>query len=251
MSNSYSTLVAAHYRAFVRDRTSLFFTFAFPLVFLVTFGLVFHGQRLPSGQTYISSIAPGVMTWGVANGALFGAAFTLMHWRRSEVLHVVRMTPTRTATLLASRYTVSLAFALVQAVVFLGVAMTPVFGLHIGSLWALSLPVLITGLATFTAIGVVVGTYANTPEAVAAVANCIMVPMAFLSGSFFPIEGSPRWLQIISDAMPLGYLSRGVEHALAGDDAVSTALVSCVALAGFTVLFIGVMARTFRWTRSV
>jgi ABC-2 type transport system permease protein len=248
--SSYSTLAAAHYRAFVRDKTSLFFTFAFPLVFLVTFGLIFHGQRLPNGQTYISSIAPGVMTWGVANGALFGVAFTLMHWRRSEVLQVVRMTPTRTATLLASRYTVALGFALVQAVVFLGVATTPAFGLHIGSLWALSVPVLIAGLAAFTAIGVVVGTYADSPEAVAAVANCIMVPMAFLSGSFFPIEGSPGWLQGLSHALPLRYLSQGVGHSLSGRDALPTMLVSCAALLGFTVLFVGVVSRTFRWTRS-
>src|SRR5579859_311816 len=110
-------------RAFIRDKTSLFFTFVFPLVFLVVFGLIFHGQSLPGGGHYIGSIAPGVMAWGVANGAVFGVAFTLMNWRRTEVLQLIRMTPARTQTVLSSRFVVAVTIGLIQSVLFIGVAL--------------------------------------------------------------------------------------------------------------------------------
>ena len=60
----------ANYRAYVRDRTTLFFTFAFPLFFLGIFGLIFRGQTVePDGLPYINYIAPGVLSWGVGNAA--------------------------------------------------------------------------------------------------------------------------------------------------------------------------------------
>ncbi|MEU7607532.1 ABC transporter permease, partial [Streptomyces sp. NPDC041003] len=75
--SAYTALTAAGYRAQVRDKATLFFTFAFPLLFLVVFGLIFSGQDVEeTGRPYISYIAPGVMSWGVANAAVFGIAFT-------------------------------------------------------------------------------------------------------------------------------------------------------------------------------
>src|SRR5579859_3064541 len=156
-------------RAFIRDKTSLFFTFVFPLVFLVVFGLIFHGQSLPGGGHYIGSIAPGVMAWGVANGAVFGVAFTLMNWRRTEVLQLIRMTPARTQTVLSSRFVVAVTIGLIQSVLFIGVALLPAFGLHLSASWPLAVPVVVLGLAAFFTIGMVIGTFASSPEAVAAV----------------------------------------------------------------------------------
>ena len=66
MTSAYAALTRAGYRANTRDKTTLFFTFAFPLVFLVVFGLIFQGQTVEeSGQPYIEYIAPGVLAWGV------------------------------------------------------------------------------------------------------------------------------------------------------------------------------------------
>lgn len=94
--SAYAALSQAGYRAYTRDKTTLFFTFAFPLLFLIVFGLIFQGQEVEeSGKPYINYIAPGVLSWGVANAAVFGVGFTLMQWRRDDILRLVRMTPTR------------------------------------------------------------------------------------------------------------------------------------------------------------
>ncbi|MCL7378527.1 MULTISPECIES: ABC transporter permease [unclassified Streptomyces] len=249
--SAYAALTAAGYRAQVRDKATLFFTFAFPLLFLVVFGLIFRGQEVEeTGRPYISYIAPGVMSWGVANAAVFGVAFTLMQWRRDDLLRLIRMTPTRLPSVLGSRYVLALAVGVFQAVVFIAVAMLPLFGLELNARWPLALPVLVLGITAFLTIGVVIGSYANTPEAVAAIANCLMVPMAFLSGSFLPLDMMPSWLQTISRVLPLRYLNDAVSAALSGRGDLGDIALGCGGLVVFTVIFGALAVKTFRWSNS-
>lgn len=249
--SAYTALTAAGYRAQVRDKATLFFTFAFPLLFLVVFGLIFSGQDVEqSGRPYISYIAPGVMSWGVANAAVFGIAFTLMQWRRDDLLRLIRLSPTPLTTVLASRYVLALVVGVVQAAVFVAVAMLPGFGLELDGRWPLVLPALGLGITAFMAIGVIVGNYAKTPEAVAAIANCMMVPMAFLSGSFLPLDMMPSWLRTVSRVLPLRYLNDAASGALTGTGSLASIGIGCAALAGFALLFGGIGLKTFRWSNQ-
>ncbi|MEV0264620.1 ABC transporter permease [Streptomyces sp. NPDC050617] len=249
--SGYTALTQAHYRAFVRDKTSLFFTFAFPLIFIVVFGLLFGGQSVPGGRHVIDFMAPGVMAWGVGNGALFGVAYTLMHWRRSDVLRLVRLTPTSIFTVMASRFVVVLGIGVVQAALFIAIATLPVFGLTVTAQGVvLALPVLLLGILAFFSIGLIVGTYANSPDAVAAIANCVMIPMAFLSGSFFPMSSSPGWLQGFSRILPLRYMNEGVTNVLSGTKGASSLLVPCAGLLVFAAVFALLAAKTFKWSKE-
>jgi ABC-2 type transport system permease protein len=42
---AFNKLIIANFKQFIRDRTALFFTFAFPLLFMVIFGLAFSGEQ--------------------------------------------------------------------------------------------------------------------------------------------------------------------------------------------------------------
>ncbi|MBM9619357.1 ABC transporter permease [Streptomyces zhihengii] len=247
--SAYAALTRAGHKAYTRDRTTLFFTFAFPLLFLVVFGLIFSGKDVEqSGAPYIDYIAPGVLSWGVANAAVFGIGFVLMQWRRDDILRLIRMTPVRLPAVLASRYVLAVAIGVVQAVLFVAVAMLPFFGLAPAGSWPLVLPVLVLGITAFLAVGVIVGTFAKTPEAVAAVANCLMIPMAFLSGSFFPIDAMPGWMQDLAHALPLYYLNDGVSAALTGSGSGSDIALACGVLAGVALVLGAVALKTFRWS---
>ncbi|WP_103500641.1 MULTISPECIES: ABC transporter permease [Streptomyces] len=247
--SAYTALSQAGYRASVRDKTTLFFTFAFPLIFLVVFGLIFSGQDVAeSGRTYISYTAPGVLSWGVGNAAVFGVGFALMQWRRDDLLRLIRMTPTSLVSVFASRYTLALVIGVVQAVLFVAVAMLPAFGMELDSRWPMALPILVLGVTAFLAMGVIVGSIASTPEAVAAIANCVMVPMAFLSGSFFPMEFMPGWMETLSWALPLRYFNDAISAALVGSGDLGDIAVGCAGLVAFTVVFGAIAARTFRWS---
>ncbi|MEC3997829.1 ABC transporter permease [Actinacidiphila sp. DG2A-62] len=248
MSTAYAALTRAAYLASVRDRTTVFFTFAFPLVFLLVFGLLFRDQTVNDGLPYINYTAPGVLSWGVGNAALFGPAFALMHWRRDDILRLVWRTPTPLPTVLGSRFAVAVGTGLVQAVLFTAVAVLPVFGLRLSGDWPLALPLLVLGVTAFLAMGLVVGSLADTPEAVAAIANCVMVPMAFLSGAFYPADLLPGWIRTLSWIFPLRYLDHGLTNVLAGRADLGPLALDCLGLAGFAAVFGLIAARTFRWS---
>jgi ABC-2 type transport system permease protein len=97
-------------------------------------------------------------------------------------------------------------------------------------------------------MGLVVGTVADTPEAVAAIANLVMVPMAFLSGSFFPDDLMPGWLRTIAKVLPLHYLNDGLTDAMGGRGDLGDIAVDCAGLVVFTVVFGLIAIRTFRWS---
>ncbi|TDC66456.1 ABC transporter permease [Streptomyces hainanensis] len=247
--SAFAALGEAGYRAYTRDKTTLFFTFAFPMLFLVVFGLIFSGQDVEqSGRPYISYIAPGVLSWGVANAAVFGVGFTLMQWRRDDILRLIRMTPTPLSAILGSRYVLAVGIGVVQGVVFVAVALLPMFGLELSGGWPLAVPLLVLGVTAFLALGAIVGSFCRTPEAVAAVANCLMVPMAFLSGSFYPLDAMPSWLQTVSVVLPLRHLNDGISAALTGSGSGSDMGLAAAGLVAFAAVFGAVAFRTFRWS---
>ncbi|MFR9796944.1 ABC transporter permease [Streptomyces sp. MS06] len=248
--SAYTALTRAGCAASVRDRTTLFFTFAFPLSFLVLFGLIFQGQQVEGGLSSINYIAPGVLSWGVGNACVFSIGFALMQWRRDDLLRLIWRSPTPLRTLLASRWTLALGVALVQAVLFVAVALLPFFGLRLNGPWWAAVPLLVLGVTAFLALGVLVGSVADTPEAVAAIANLLMVPMAFLSGSFFPDDLMPGWLRTLAKALPLHYLNDGLTDALGGRGDLGDIAADCAGLALFTVVFGLVATRVFRWSNE-
>ena len=246
--SAYAALNRATYLASIRDKATLFFTFAFPLAFLVLFGLIFHGQKVEGGLASINYIAPGVLSWGVGNAAVFSVGFALMQWRRDDLLRLLWRTPTPLRTLLASRWTIVLGVATVQTVLFTSVALLPFFGLSIDGPWWAMVPLLVLGVTAFVALGLVVGSVANTPEAVAAIANITMVPMAFLSGSFFPDDMMPHWLRTIATVLPLHYLNDGLTDAMGGRGDLTDIAVDCLGLVVFAALFGLLATRIFRWS---
>lgn len=249
--STYTALAKANYKAYTRDVTSMVFTFAFPLVFLVVFGLVFSGQNVSKGGLpYINYTAPGVLAWGVGNAALFGVAFTMMHWRRDDILRLIWRTPTPMSSVLASRYAIALGVGLVQAVLFTTVALLPSFGLKLSGSWPAAIPVVVLGVTAFMAIGLVVGSLADTPESVAAIANCVMIPMAFLSGAFYPITLMPHFLQDVSRILPLRYFDEGLLNAYSGTGSWGSFGIDCAGLIVFTAVFAAIAAKTFRWSNG-
>lgn len=246
---AFSAIYRASYKVYLRDVAAIFFAFAFPLIFLVIFALAFGDQQVgTTGNAAVDFIASGVLSWGVANGAVFGIAFTLVQWRKDDLLRLIRLTPARVSGLVLARLVVALVVGLAQSLLFIGVAVLPPFGMTVSSRWPLALPVMVLAVTAFVTLGLIVGTWAKSAEAVAAIANCIMVPMAFLSGAFVPLQLMPEWLQAFSYALPLRYVHEAMVYALAAEGEAHKYWVSCLALVGFTAVFAVVGLRRFKWS---
>jgi ABC-2 type transport system permease protein len=195
----------------------------------------------------IQYVTPGLLGWAIATGATFGAALTLIMWRQKKILRRLRLAPVTTSSIVGARVGVSILIALVQMAIFIGVATLPFFGLQLSHSWWMAIPLVMAGTLAFLAIGLLAGSFAKTPEAGSAVANLIVLPMAFLSGAFFPLQGAPAWLQTISKALPLRHLVDGMQNVMVRGQGPASALPQIGILLAFAVVVSAIAVALFRW----
>jgi ABC-2 type transport system permease protein len=198
----------------------------------------------------IQFLTPGIMSWGVAVTAVFGAALTLVSWRKKQVLRRIRLAPVTVSTVLSARIVVTLGVAVVQALVFVSIGLLPVFGLKLTGTWWMAIPVFVLGVTAFFAIGMLVGSFAKTEEAATGAANIVVLPMAFLSGTFFPIDQAPSWLRTVSNVFPLRHMNDGMMDFMVRGKPASALLTPCLVLIGFTLVLGLISARVFQWEDS-
>ncbi|XRQ12839.1 ABC transporter permease [Actinomadura welshii] len=195
----------------------------------------------------IQFFTPGLLGWALASAAVFGASQTLVTWRTKGILRRLQLSPAPIPTVFAARVAVSVAIALVQFALFVLVAQLPMFGLQLAGSWWMAVPLLVAGVLAFLSIGMLVGAWAKTQETANAVTQLIVLPMAFLGGSFFPLEQAPGWMQSLSYVFPLRYLNEGMLDVMSrglGPGAVLTEMAILLGVAAAGAL---IAVRMFRW----
>lgn len=195
----------------------------------------------------IQYITPGLLGWALASGAAFGSAITLVSWRQNKLLRRLRLAPVGTAQIVGARIGISVGIGLVQMAVFLGIATLPYFGLKLTYAWWMAIPLVVCGILAFMSIGLLVGAVAKTQQAATAIANIIILPMAFLGGAFLPLAFAPAWVKDASYAMPLSYLVTGMQDVMARGEGPSAALPAIGILLGFALVVSAIAVRVFRW----
>jgi ABC-2 type transport system permease protein len=195
----------------------------------------------------IQYLTPGLLGWAIASGGAFGAAITLVGWRENKLLRRLRLAPVRTGSVVTARIAVSVVVALIQMFVFLAIAITPYFGLKLTADWWMAIPVVICGTLAFLSIGLLVGARAKSQQAATALANLIILPMAFLGGAFIPLAFAPHWIQQVSYVMPLRYLVVGMQNVMARGDGPASALPAMGILLAFAAVLTVIAVRVFRW----
>ena len=190
---------------------------------------------------FIEFFVPGIIAMSVMTLSLFGTVNLNTELRQKGVIRKRSTTPiTRTDWILSNiLYQFILAVLSTTAMLLVSYAVFNV-SLQINA-W---LPVFIVlDVFAFVGIGMILTRFAKEAESAAAAANAISFPMMFLSGSFFPIELMPGFLQKIAKMLPLYYVNEGLRAAMVFED--NMAALRCAAIIGgfaAVVFILGVMA---------
>jgi ABC-2 type transport system permease protein len=102
---------------------------------------------------------------------------------------------------------------------------------------------------TFSALGVLVSSYARWVPEAQMYANFLRFPMAFLSGTFVPLEAMPPWLQTATRALPLTYSVEALRSAMGGG-ATPTYILDMMALALFSAAVVAASALLLERSRG-
>jgi ABC-2 type transport system permease protein len=195
----------------------------------------------------IQFFTPSLLGWALASAGVFGASQTLVSWRTKGILRRLQLSPAPIPTVFAARVAVSLVIALVQFALFVLVAQLPMFGLQLSGAWWMSIPMVIAGVLAFLSIGMLIGAWAKTQETAQAVTQLVVLPMAFLGGSFFPLDEAPGWMKTLSYIFPLRYLNEGMLNVMGRGLGPMSALPQIGILLAVAVVGALIAVRLFRW----
>jgi ABC-2 type transport system permease protein len=237
-------------RIFWRTPISAVFTLAFPLMFLVLFNLLFEGTFEMAGRGPLSVVqfyAPSLAVFAAASATYTNLAVGTAIARDEGILKRFRGTPLPPWSYLAGRIGSAVWIAALAVTLMLAVGALA-FGLEVraGALPSIVLT-FVVGVACFASLGVAMAGIAGSAEAAPALANFTILPLAFVSDVFLPLESPPEWLRTVADVFPLRHFATAFgepfsPHGGTGPDWGALAVMGLWTLVGLVVAI-----RRFGW----
>lgn len=198
---------------------------------------------------YIDFILPGQLGFSLLSSGVFGTAFVFLSLRLTLVIKRFFATPVKRYSIVLGEALARLTFSLLGSlfIILVGHYMFGFTLVH-GVTTVLNMLVLSAiGLIIFMGFGFTVSGIAKNESTVPPLSNIITLPQFLLSGTFFSVTAFPKWLQVISNVLPLTHLNnamRKVAFEGAGLGDVTHQLL--ILLVWFFIIY-AVAVKTFKW----
>lgn len=235
----------AELKLLLRDKTVLLFSLFFPVITVAFFGYLNRGGQ--AGEvSYASFLIAGGIGMVVSSAAFQNLSAALARQRDVGILKRLGGTPLRVGMLVGAKVLVAALVILAQTLIMIGVNVL-LFKAELGGSPLWTLLVLILGVVTFSTMGIALAGLCRNADVASAAGMAVALPMQFLCGTLFPLEGMPPTLLHLAQVLPLTYLVDALRGAmLSGGGPAEYArdwliLLACLAVA------LAVAVKTFRW----
>ena len=236
-------------RAFWRNPASAFFTFAFPIMFLVIFSTLFGnevemraGRRVTAATLYV----PAMAAFSIITACYTNIAMSVAFARDGGILKRIHGTPLPGAAYILARviHAVLVGLLLVAIVAAFG-ALFYDATLPTGAALGRFLISLVVGSAAVAALGLAIVPAIPNADAAPAVVNASILPLLFLSGVFIPVgPETPAWVDVVGKIFPIRHFVDAMNSSFLGTPFDWTDLL---AVAAWGLAGVVIAARFFRW----
>jgi ABC-2 type transport system permease protein len=247
-------------KEFFRQRESVFFTLAFPLMMLLFFGSIVNYKVGDTGGSAGISFAryfvPGILASGLIGVAFQTVAIQIAIERDKGTLKRLSGTPMPPSAYFIGKIIMVLALVLLESFILLAVAKL------LGKVslptdwhkWVTFTIVTIVGVAAGSLLGIVFSSVPRTGKAAPAVVTPIALALQFISGIYFVFTQANPTVQQIGALFPLKWIAQGYRSVFL-PDAMKQLEPAHAWEPGRTILILGLWAagglflalRTFRW----
>jgi ABC-2 type transport system permease protein len=203
-------------KRYVRSRSRIVASLGQPLLFLLAFGFGFGPIFQKAGQgNYIQFLAPGVISMTVLFTSIF-SGIELIWDRQFGFLKETLVAPVPRILIMIGRTLGGATVSLIQGMIVVLICLAA--GFRPGSLTGLPTAFLFLALIAimFTALGTAIASVLSDFQGFQLIMNFLVMPIFFLSGALFPLNGLPRALNILAIVDPLSYGVDGLRTALTG-----------------------------------
>ncbi|MCG8608317.1 ABC transporter permease [bacterium] len=197
-------------------------------------------------QRYIDFLLPGVIGMSLMSTCLFSIGMVVVAYREKGKLRRLSVTPLPKSIFIGGQMVNRYIIVLLQALLLIGIGMVLFDVEMVGGLldfWA----ALTVGMLAFIAIGFLVASIANTTETASGISNSLFLPMMFLSGVYFSVDGIPSYLKPIVEFLPLTHLVRAIRAIFNNGVGFADVLPQMGILSLWVVVCFAVSIRLFKW----
>jgi ABC-2 type transport system permease protein len=177
---------------------------------------------------FIEFFVPGIIAMAVMTASLFGSVNVNAELLQKGVLRKLSTTPITRVDWILSNVLYQFILAVLSTAVMLLVSYI-VFNVNLEiNAWLVVFVAL--DVFSFVGLGMILTRVAKEAESASAAADALMFPMMFLSGTFFPVEMMPEFLQKFARVLPLYYVNEGLRASMVAAD--HTAALKCALIIG-------------------
>jgi ABC-2 type transport system permease protein len=189
----------------LRSKSRIFGSLAQPLLFLLSLGYGFGSVFQRAGQgNYINFLAPGVIGMSIIFSAIF-SGMEIIWDRQFGFLKETLVAPVSRFNIMIGRTMGGATVATMQGLIVL--ALSFIVGFHPLNFVTLIPTILIMFLVAllFTSLGIAIASTLSDMQGFQLIINFLVMPLFFLSGALFPLQGLPKALSVVASLDPLSY----------------------------------------------
>jgi ABC-2 type transport system permease protein len=193
-------------KRFWRDTMRRIGAFVQPLIylFLLGTGLQSAFRVFGAGETkYVTFMYPGILAMTVLFTSMF-SSISIIWDREFGFLKEMTVAPIPRSSIAMGKILGGATTAVLQGIVFL--VFMPLAGIPYG-LYQVFMALLVMSVLSLalTSLGVLIAARMRSMEGFPIVMNFILMPMFFLSGAMFPLQGLPGWMDFLTKVNPMSY----------------------------------------------
>lgn len=231
-----------------RSKSRLIGSIGQPILFLVAFGFGFNPVFQKAGEgNYFNILAPGVVAQGVLFTAIF-SGINLIWDKQFGFLKETLVAPVPRLVIILGRTLGGATIATLQGIIIMLLSL--LVGFKPSSLLLVPMAVLTMFLVAliFTSLGTAIAIKIEDFHGFQMIMNFLVMPLYFLSGALFPLNGLPKLIRTISSFNPMAYGVDALRFTLTQANYFSLAL-DYVVLGGLAMLFLLIASRMFEKTQ--
>ncbi|MDQ2850478.1 MAG: ABC transporter permease, partial [Actinomycetota bacterium] len=201
-------------RTFFRDKRSLVFVLAFPVMLLVIFGAIFNGTISGGGKTIPEKqlFMAGIIAAGVLSCAFQGLAINVVSERESGLIRRLASSPMPKAAYFIAKVVRVLVTTVIEVAILIAISVLA-YGLPLprsANGWLTLVWVVLLGAAACALMGLAYTAIIPSQNAAAAVVTPVFIALQFISGVFFPLSLLPSWMLTLGAIFPLRWMAQGL-----------------------------------------
>lgn len=230
------------FKVFLREKSRIVSSLFTPLLWIVVFGAGLGSSVSLGGTNYQVFIFPGILTMTILFSSIFFGLYIVWD-KKIDFFKEVLVAPLSRLTIFAGKTLGGCTDALIQGSLMLA------FGVILGISYSVQMVVqtmifMLVLAAAVVSIGLIIGSFMESPEGFNLIVSFLVFPLFFLSGALFPIDNLPSWLRTFTTLNPVTYAVDGMRGVMLGKSTFPV-IMDFGVLLGFAVVMIGIGSIAF------